>query len=126
MPNNVTSLKNTNGKVNISLSLYDFSRLVTSIRRYSEVLDSAKRYYQKTSGKDPNTMGNRSSCTTIFHLLDIPMPEDGAEIDLTAYPPIPPPCYIPKRTRKKKEVPPKSILKNGPSERKSVSFSNPV
>lgn len=112
--------------VTLKMSTYDYSRLVTSIKRYSEVLYSASAYYSRQTGRDPKAARNRSSCTTIFHLLTIPQPQGETSINLCEYPPIPPPCYTPKRTRKKKEVNNvRSILKDASKAipKKNVSFS---
>lgn len=129
----------TNGNVTVIMSAYDYGRMVTAVKRYAEVLYSAKKYYARQTGRDPEVMGGRSSCTTIFHLLDQPLPEDSI-LDLTQKTPIPPPAYTPKRPRKKKmvDIPdekppmllsknPKSILKGcsqPPTIKREVSFSN--
>lgn len=87
--------------VTLIMSPYDYSRLVTATKRYSEVLDSAKKFYRRKSGKELDYVG-RSSCTTIFHLLNLPVPEKGkTTINLCDYSPIPPPSYQPKNPRKK-------------------------
>jgi hypothetical protein len=96
--------------VTITMSVSDYVRLVTAIRRYCSILQSARLSYSKKMNKDPSvsTSGNRSSLTTIFHLLDIPPPfRQSIDINLCDYEPIAPPYYTPKRTLET----PKSILK---------------
>ncbi|SPN79690.1 Hypothetical protein ZAZAV_439 [Cedratvirus Zaza IHUMI] len=87
----------------------DYVRLVTAVRRYISILQSAHLHYHKKTKKDPSLpiTSNRSSLTTIFHLLNIPPPlKHSIEINLCDYEPIAPSCY-PVKTNS-----PKSILKS--------------
>nr|WIL04896.1 hypothetical protein Cduv_416 [Cedratvirus duvanny] len=102
-------LNKDDNTVTIKMAVPDYIRLVTAIRRYTSILQSARAHYQKKAKKDPSTVRNRnrSSLTTIFHLLDIPPPfRHSIDINLCDYEPIAPPSYPPEKI----EVP-KSILK---------------
>ncbi|SPN78827.1 Hypothetical protein BRZCDTV_20 [Brazilian cedratvirus IHUMI] len=92
------------------MNVSDYVRLVTAIKRYQSILASARLNYQRKTGKDPNTIRirNKSSLTTIFHLLDIPPPfKHSLEINLCEYQPIAPPCSL----SSTEDEAPKSILK---------------
>lgn len=81
--------------VTIKMHVSDYVRLVTAIRRYQCILASARLNYLRKTKKDPSTIRtrNKSSLTTIFHLLDIPPPfRHDLDINLCDYEPISPPC----------------------------------
>lgn len=102
--------------VTIKMNVSDYVRLVTAIRRYNSVLLSAKLNYQRKTKKDPSTIRtrNKSSLTTIFHLLDIPPPfKHSLEINLCEYEPIAPPSPSSSSFMKGEE--PKSILRKSES-----------
>ena len=113
--------------VTITMAVSDYVRLVTAIRRYTCILHSARLHYSKKMNKDPSTptTSNRSSLTTIFHLLDIPPPfKHSIDINLCEYEPIAPPCYAVKKVSPLEA--PKSILKKphtkAPHSKQNVKF----
>lgn len=106
-----TALNKDDSTVTIRMNVSDYVRLVTAIKRYSSILQSARFNYLRKTGKDPSTIRtrNKSSLTTIFHLLEIPPPfKHNLEINLCGYQPIAPPCSPSSFTE---DETPKSILK---------------